>query len=165
MQHNTYRKQPVGCGIFRRFSNLDKGRPEADGDVISGGALDYVGTDVPAGHGDSQLNSGRIIRCPAGSILRTFVQYLITFCSRPEATGGVISGRFVEPIVLHTCVKFHDHTLHYAILEKFHPKPSEAVFLTVSPYNFRPDVDNDVISGLAIDNVGVNVCVKFGDLR
>ena len=51
-----------GCGIFRRLSKLDKCRPEACGDVISGMVLDYVGTDVPAGLGDSRLNSGRNIR-------------------------------------------------------------------------------------------------------
>ena len=67
--------KPVGCGIFRRFSNLDKCQPEAGGDVISGAALEYVGMDVPAGFDDSRLNSGRIIRlCPAGPVLRTFVQ-------------------------------------------------------------------------------------------
>ena len=43
----------VGCGIFR---------PEAAGDVISGMALDYVGTaDVHASLSDQRLNSGRII--------------------------------------------------------------------------------------------------------
>ena len=51
----------VGCGIFHSFSNLDKCRPEADSDVVSGVALDYVATDVHAGFGDSRLNSGRII--------------------------------------------------------------------------------------------------------
>ena len=43
------------------FLNIDKCRPEAGGDVISGAAEDYVGTDAPAGFGDSRLNSGRII--------------------------------------------------------------------------------------------------------
>ena len=47
---------------FSPFPNLDKCRPEAGGDVISGVTLDYVGTDVPAGLGDSRLNSGRTIR-------------------------------------------------------------------------------------------------------
>ena len=28
---------------------------------------------------------------------------------------------------------------------------------------FRPEVDSDVISGAALDNVGMNVRVKFGD--
>ena len=65
MQHRIIlnANKAVGCGIFSRFSNLDKlFRPEAGGDVISSVALDYVGTDVPAGFGDSRLNSGRIIR-------------------------------------------------------------------------------------------------------
>ena len=38
----------VGCGIFGRFSNLAKCRPEAAGDVISGTTLEYVGMDVHA---------------------------------------------------------------------------------------------------------------------
>ena len=29
----------------------------------------------------------------------------------------------------------------------------------------RPEIDNDVISGLAVDNVGVHVPIKFGDSR
>ena len=48
--------------IFDRFSNCDKYRPEAAGDVISGLALDYVGADVPARLGDFKLNSGRTIQ-------------------------------------------------------------------------------------------------------
>ena len=48
--------------------------------------------------------------CPAGPVLRTFMQYLMTFCSRPE-------------------------------------------------------VDNDVISGVDVDNVGMDVGLKFGDFR
>ena len=42
----------------------------ADGEVISGVALDFVGTDGSAGFGDYRLNSGRIIRLPAGPVLR-----------------------------------------------------------------------------------------------
>ena len=51
------------------------------------------------------------------------------------------------------------------MLEKFHPKPFEVVFSTVFPHNIRPEVDNDVTSGVAVDNVGMDVCVKFGDSR
>ena len=40
------------------------------------------------------------------------VPYLITFCSRPEDVGDVISGMFVGPVVLHKCVKFHDPNLN-----------------------------------------------------
>ena len=53
--------------------------------------------------------------------------------------------------------------LDWTVLEKFHPKPSEAVYSTVFPYNFRPEVNNDVISCTAVDNVGVDTLVKFGD--
>ena len=51
--------------------------------------------DVRSMSGESGLNSGRIIDSwPAGPVLRiTFVQYLTAFCSRPEATSGVISSR------------------------------------------------------------------------
>ena len=28
-----------------------------------------------------------------------------------------------------------------------------------------PEIDNDVISGLAVDNVGLDVSIKFGDSR
>ena len=42
---------------------------------------------------------------------------------------------------------------------------SEAVFSTVFPYNFRLEIDNDVISGVAIENFGMDVRVKFGDSR
>ena len=50
------------------------------------------------------------------------------------------------------------------VLDKFQPEPSEAAFSTVFPYNCRPEVDNAVISGTAIDNVGMDVRVKFGEL-
>ena len=107
MQHGTIlnANKAVGYGIFRRFSNIDKCGPEAAGDVISGMALDYVGTDVPASFGDSWLTSGKPIRLLVQP--DTFVQYLITFCSRPEADGDVISSAFVGPFVLDKCVKFH----------------------------------------------------------
>ena len=45
------------------------------------------------------------------------------------------------------------------------PKPSVAVKSSVFPYNLRPEVDNDVISSMAIGNVGVDVSIKFGDSR
>ena len=39
------------------LSDLNKCQLEATGDIISGMALDYVGTDVPASFGDYRLNS------------------------------------------------------------------------------------------------------------
>ena len=38
-------------------------------------------------------------------------------------------------------------------------------FRQVFRYNFRPAADNDVISGAAVDNVGMDVPVKVGDSR
>ena len=52
----------------------------------------------------------------------TFVQYLIAFCSRPEALSDVISSRFVRPIVLNKCLKFCDPCLNH-----FREIPPEAV--------------------------------------
>ena len=46
--------------------------------------------------GDYRLNSGRIIRLFAD---RTLVQYLIVFCSRPEAASEVASVRLLRLIV------------------------------------------------------------------
>ena len=49
-------------------------------------------------------------------------------------------------------------------LEKFHPKPSEAVFSTVFfaiDLWIHSEVDNDVICGVAVDYVGMGVHVKL----
>ena len=51
----------------------------------------------------------------------------------------------------------------WTVLEKYDPKPSKAVFSRVFHYNFRHEAVNDVISGLAMHNVRVDVFVKFGD--
>ena len=47
---------------FSAIFEPDKCRPEASGDVISGVAVEYVGTDVHGSFGDYRLNGGRIIR-------------------------------------------------------------------------------------------------------
>ena len=66
------------------------------------------------------------------------------------------------PPVLDTHVKLHDPGLISS-----REIPPEAVgggmFDCFFPYNFRPEVDNDVISGIAVDNVGMDVPIKFGD--
>ena len=95
------------------------------------------------------------------TVLRNFVQYLIAFCCQPEATGGVISGRFVRPVVFDKCVQFRDHRLN-----RFREIPPETVvrgiFDSFFRYNFRPEVDNSVVSSTA---VRVDVPVKFDDSR
>ena len=99
-----------------------------------------------------------------GPVLRTFVQYLIAFCSRPETASDVISGRFVGSIVP------NKHVTNLVIvaktaLEKFHLKLSKAAFSTVCRDNFQPDVGCDVISGMHVEKVGVDVRVNLGDSR
>ena len=47
------------------------------------------------------------------------------------------------------------------MLKKFLPKPSEAIFLTVFAITFLPEVDNDVISGMAAYNVGMLVWMSM----
>ena len=50
---------------------------------------------------------------------------------------------------------------------KFDPKPSEAPFSAVL-FNFdkcRPKVASDVISGVTVEWIGVDVRLKFGDSR
>ena len=80
--------------------------------------------DVCATLDESVLNNGRIILLLAGltRLKNHFVQHLIAFCSRPEATSDVISGSFVRPVVAHNRVKFGDP--HLQISREI---PSEAV--------------------------------------
>ena len=102
--------------------------------------------------------------CPAGPVLRTFVQYLITFCSRLKAASKVISGKFVGPVVLNKCLKFHDPSLNRS--RKNSTRSLRRQYLRqFPPYNFRPEVANDVISSAAVDNVSIDVPIKFGDCR
>ena len=65
---------------------------------------------------------------PAAPNLRTFVQYLIAFCSQHETASDVISGKFVKPIVPEKCAKFPDPCLNRS---QEIPLEAEAVFLTV----------------------------------
>ena len=44
--------------------------------------------------------------------MRTIVQCLITFCSRPEAASDISSGTFVGTVVPDKRVKFHDPSLN-----------------------------------------------------
>ena len=67
------------------------------------------------------------------------------------------------PIVLHKRVNFV--ILAYVGLEKFNPKPSDVAFFDRFS-NFdtcRPEVADDIISGVAEDLVGIDVRVKLGD--
>ena len=61
---------------------------------------------------DSMLNSGRIIRLFGQTRFMHFCAYFIAFCSRPEAVSGVISGKFMVPIVRDKPFKFFDPCLN-----------------------------------------------------
>ena len=61
--------------------------------------------------------------------MRTFVQYLIAFCSQLEAASDVISGRFARLIVLDKCVRFRNPCLNRS--RDIPPEAVEAVFSIV----------------------------------
>ena len=84
-----------------------------------------------------------------------FVQYLLAFFNWPEGVCDVISGKVGEA----DCPRQVLVILAWTVLEKVHLEPSEAVFL------LRPEVDNDVMSGVAIDYVGMDIHVKFSVSR
>ena len=65
-----------------------------------------------------------------GPVFRTFVQYLITFCSRPETASDVISGLFVGMIVPEKPVTFRDPRLNLS--QAIPPEAVEAAFLLFS---------------------------------
>ena len=59
-------------------------------------------------------------------VLRTFVQYLIAFCSRQQTASDLISGKFVRLIVPDKYVEFGDPRLNHS-----QEKPSEVAFSIV----------------------------------
>ena len=62
----------------------------------------------------------------APPVLRTFVQNITAFCSRPETTSDVISGIFVGPVLTDKYVNVRDHRLNLS--EKNQPNSSETTF-------------------------------------
>ena len=83
---------------------------------------------------------------------------------RPEAAGDAISGAFVGPFVLDKCLKCRDPSFN-----RSREIPPEAIgngiFDSFFRYNSRPEENNDVVSGVAVDNVGMDADVKFCDSR
>ena len=78
-------------------------------------ALNYVGMDVRATFGESGSNNGRIILLFFTGQTRFthhFVQYLIAFCSRPEATSNAISDIFAVSVIPDNHEKFGDHRIN-----------------------------------------------------
>ena len=66
-------------------------------------------------------------------------------------------------LVLDKLVKFHDPSLSSS--REIPPEAVGGGKIDCFPYSFRPEVDNDVISGMAVANVSMDVPIKFGDSR
>ena len=77
-----------------------------------------------------------------------FVQYLIAVCRRLEAASDVISGRLAGPVALDKHVKFHDPSLNRS--REIPPDAVGGGIFIFFPYGFRPGVENDAISSVAV---------------
>ena len=58
-------------------------------------------------------------------------------------------------------VKFYNLSLNRS--RKIPPEAVGGGIFDCPHPNFRPEVDNDGMSGVGVDNVGVDVCVKIRD--
>ena len=118
--------------------------------------------DIRVKFGDSMLNSGQIIQLlPAAPVLRTFVQYLMVFCSRPETAWDVISSRFVELTV-------PDESDRLNRSREIRPKKAVGCGIYYHFSNFDkcwPEAAGDIISGVASDYVGMDIHARICDSR
>ena len=81
------------------------------------------------------------------------MQYSIAFCSRQEAASDVIFDRFARLI---------DPDNAKNVLQKFNTNRRQHS-RQFSLDNFRPEIASKVISGVAVDLVGMGASMKFGD--
>ena len=103
---------------------------------------------------------------PVGLVLRTFVHYLIAYCSRPEAASDAKSGRFVRLLVPDQCVKSCYPRLSLKrFLRNSIQSHRRRNFRRSYRDNVRPKVVSNVISGVAVERAGIDVSIKFGDYR
>ena len=102
---------------------------------------------------------------PAAPVLRTFVQYLTAFCSRPEITSDVMCSRFVRPVVRDKRATFREPRLNRS--REISPEVVGGVIFGSfsNPNNYLPEVASDVIACVVIDLTSAKVCMKFGDYR
>ena len=68
------------------------------------------------------------------------------------------------PLVIDKGLKFHFPSLNYSP-EILPEAVGGGIFDCFFSYNFRPEADNEVISDTAVDYVGLNVRIKFGESR
>ena len=99
---------------------------------------------------------------PVGIVLRTFVQYLIAFCSQPETASEVISCSFVRlPLSPTSVYNFCDSRLKR--FREIRPEVIGRGILQFVYDNFQSEEASDFVSGVAAEWVGLEVYVKFGD--
>ena len=93
----------------------------------------------------------------AGPVVSTsLLQYLILFCTFPEADSDATSGNYVAKMVHVNAMKFVYLALHLS----WDIRLKVVVCGILYRYDFRPEVASDVIYGTAIENVGLDVHVK-----
>ena len=101
---------------------------------------------------------------PSGPVLRTFVQYLIAFCSRSETASCDRSDRFMRLIVPDKTFQFRDTCLNR--YGEIRPKAiGGGIFDILFAIAFRPEVANVVIPDAVVEQTDVGNHVKFGDSR
>ena len=84
---------------------------------------------------------------------------------RPEAAGDGISGSFVRQVVFKKGANYGHPRLN-RILEISPEAVGTDIFDSSGfRYNLRPEGDSDVLSDVAIDNVGMDAHVKRVDSR
>ena len=87
------------------------------------------------------------------------MQHLVAFCNRPEGASDVISGRIAWP--REVCKIWSSSPEPFS--RNSARSRQKQYFGQCFRYYFRPEVCNDVISGAAIDYVGMDVLVNVGD--
>ena len=94
------------------------------------------------------------------------MQYLTAFCSRTETASDVISSSFVGPIVPDKLVKFRGLPNY---LKSFSRNSTRSRwgrhFRRSFRDNFGPEAVCDAISGMDVEQVGMDICQTFGDSR
>ena len=131
-------------------------------------AIDFFSVDVSAEFGETRLNNDQIIHLVADwtSFTHFFAVVNCTaFCSRPEVTSDIASGRLMGKTVPENTVRFRDPRLDrsWAIrpraigggitgsFQTWFDKPTES-----SRWRYI---------GMSVDQVGNNGRIQFGDPR
>ena len=83
------------------------------------------------------------------------------FCNRLEAARDVISGKFLRQSNVDKDVKLCDPQLNHS--QEIRPIATRDAFSVFLCDNVRSEVASDVTSGVVVDWVVPDVCVKLGD--